>query len=109
MRLKQLRLENKLRQADVAKLLNVTPEAYSMWETGVRQAGVSNLVVLARYYNVSLEYLVGVSDTRHITDNLSADEEMLLQWYSQLDATDRGLLSLLARSLAAGKKYGDGN
>ena len=89
MRIKQLRTERKLRQADVARLLNVTPEAYSMWENGVRQMSLSNLVALANFYGVSL----------------SADEESLLDWYKKLDEADRGLLAAMARNLACNKKY----
>ena len=105
MRIKQLRTERKLRQADVARLLNVTPEAYSMWENGVRQMSLSNLVALANFYGVTLEYLVGVSSERWTKESLSADEESLLDWYKKLDEADRGLLAAMARNLACNKKY----
>ena len=105
MRIKQLRTERKLRQADVARLLNVTPEAYSMWENGVRQMSLPNLVALANFYGVTLEYLVGVSSERWTKESLSADEESLLDWYKKLDEADRGLLAAMARNLACNKKY----
>lgn len=81
MRLKQLRKENRLRQADVAKVLNVTPEAYSMWESGARQMSLNNLVALSRFYGVSLAYLAGVSEERRAGGGLSADENALLDWF----------------------------
>lgn len=105
MRLKQLRKENRLRQADVAKVLNVTPEAYSMWESGARQMSLNNLVALSRFYGVSLAYLAGVSEERRVGGGLSADENALLDWFSRLDEADRGLLLSLARNLAGNKKY----
>ena len=105
MRIKQLRTERKLRQADVARILNVTPEAYSMWENGVRQMSLSNLVVLARFYGVTLEYLVGISSERWTEGSLSSEEESLLVWYKQLDDADKGLIAAMARNLAANKKY----
>ena len=105
MRIKQLRTERKLRQADVARILNVTPEAYSMWENGVRQMSLPNLVVLARFYGVTLEYLVGISSERWTEGSLSSEEESLLVWYKQLDDADKGLIAAMARNLAANKKY----
>ena len=93
MRLKQLRIENNLRQSDVAKVLKVTPEAYSMWETGVRQPSLAGLITLSSLYGVTLEYLVGITDARRDYGNLSTDEER------------RQLLTLLLQSLAGNKKY----
>ncbi len=105
MRLKQLRIENNLRQSDVAKVLKVTPEAYSMWETGVRQPSLAGLITLSSLYGVTLEYLVGITDARRDYGNLSTDEERVLGWYNRLDNTDRQLLTLLLQSLAGNKKY----
>ncbi len=105
MRIKQLRLERKLRQADVARILNVTPEAYSMWEKGVRQMSIANLAVLAEFYGVTLGYLAGTSNERLSQGSLSAEEESLLLWYKKLDEADKGLLAAMARNLAANKKY----
>ena len=106
MRIKQLRLEHRLRQADVARVLSVTPEAYSMWENGARQMSIANLIVLARYYGVSLEYLTGVSPERKAAADLSADENALLEWYGKLDEADKGLVAAMARNLAGNRKYG---
>lgn len=100
-----MRIENRLKQADVAKVLKLTPEAYSMWENGVRQPSLAGLVALSSLYGVTLEYLIGTTDTRRDYGNLSAEEERILEWYTRLDNTDRQLSSLLLQSLAANKKY----
>ena len=61
-RLKDLREDHDLTQADVAKLLQTTRQQVSKWETGSQMMGVDKYVKLARYYNVSLDYLLGVTD-----------------------------------------------
>ena len=50
---KILRTEKGLRQEDIAKLLNVSRQAYSYWETGERNPDVEVLIALADYYNVT--------------------------------------------------------
>ena len=62
-RLKFIREDHDLTQTDVAKLLNTTRQQVSKWETGVQMMGVDKYVVLAKYYNISLDYLLGLTDT----------------------------------------------
>lgn len=62
-RLKQIREDNDLTQADIASLLNTTRQQVSKWETGVQMMGVDKYIVLARYYNISVDYMLGLIDT----------------------------------------------
>ncbi|MBQ6932091.1 MAG: helix-turn-helix transcriptional regulator [Clostridia bacterium] len=62
-RLKDLRVDKELTQADIAKLLNTTRQQISKWETGVQMMGVDKYITLAKFYNISLDYLLGVIDT----------------------------------------------
>ena len=62
-RLKDMREDNDLTQSDVAKLLNTTRQQVSKWETGVQMMGVDKYIILAKHYNVSLDYLLGLIDT----------------------------------------------
>ena len=61
-RMKELRRANNLSQSDVAKVLHCTQVAYGMYELGKRRISVENLVKLARYSRVSLDYLTGMRD-----------------------------------------------
>lgn len=61
-RMKELRRANNLSQSDVAKVLHCTQVDYGMYELGKRRISVENLVKLARYYRVSLDYLTGMRD-----------------------------------------------
>lgn len=58
-KLKALRIENHLRQDQVARLVNVEKSSISMYETGVRQPSYITLVRLADVFNVSTDYLLG--------------------------------------------------
>ena len=58
-RLKQLRTENDVSQSDIAKLLDVTRQAYSRYERGERELGYDMLCKLADYYGVTVDYLIG--------------------------------------------------
>lgn len=60
--LKNLRLQNKQYQKDLAELLNVTIRQYQRYESGEQEPNIASLITLADYFNVSLDYLVGRSD-----------------------------------------------
>lgn len=62
-RLKELRIQNGLTQGEVANLLHCSQVAYGMYELGKRKISVEQLIVLAKYYHVSLDYLTGICDT----------------------------------------------
>ncbi len=61
-RLKDIREDHDLTQADIAKLLNTTRQQVSKWETGFQMMGVDKYITLAQYYNISVDYLLGLSD-----------------------------------------------
>lgn len=61
-RLKDLREDHDLTQEEVAKLLNITRPQYSLYETGKRDIPVDLLRILAKFYNTSLDYIVGETD-----------------------------------------------
>jgi len=62
-RMKDLREDHDLTQADVAKILQTTREQVSKYETGRQMMGADKYIKLAKYYNVSLDYLMGLIDT----------------------------------------------
>ncbi len=62
-RLKDLREDHDLTQADIALLLKTTRQQVGKWETGVQMMGVDKYIILAKHYNVSVDYLLGLIDT----------------------------------------------
>lgn len=63
-RLKEIREDRDLLQIDLARLLRVTQAQYSRYEMGVNEIPIEKLVILAKYYNTSIDYLLGLTDKR---------------------------------------------
>ena len=61
-RLKELRIEKGLSQAQLAKETQLGQSAIAYWETGQRIPNAQAVVTLARYFNVSTDYLLGETD-----------------------------------------------
>jgi len=62
MRLKELRLRQNLNQKDIAKYINKTTQAYSLYERGERDPDSATLIQLADFFDVSVDYLLGRTD-----------------------------------------------
>lgn len=58
-RLKELRMNNGLKQSDLAKLLSISTSRYGQYETGRRSPDYKLLIQIANFYNVSIDYLLG--------------------------------------------------
>lgn len=61
-RLKELRQEKNVSQSEIGRLLNTSKMAVSHWEKGHSEPSIEQLKVLARYFDVSVDYLVGYID-----------------------------------------------
>ena len=61
-RLKQLRLEKNMTQKELADHLGVATNAYQNYEYDKRDMNIKTLTVLADYFDVSIDYLVGRSN-----------------------------------------------
>lgn len=62
-RLKDIREDNDLKQTDIANILGTTRQQVSKWENGIQLMGIDKYMVLAEYYNLSIDYLCGLVDT----------------------------------------------
>ena len=61
-RIRDLRIDRGLTQAQVAKLLHIKQNTYSQYEIGELNYPLDAVVTLAEYYGVSVDYLVGLTD-----------------------------------------------
>ena len=61
-RLKELRLEKELSQEELARALKINQRSISNWETGARQPDFETLILIAEYFSVTTDYLLGISD-----------------------------------------------
>ena len=61
-RLKELRIDKGVGQIELAKAINVSKGIISLWENGLREPKLSNLIALAKFFDVSIDYLVGLEN-----------------------------------------------
>ena len=60
--LRGIREDRDIKQKDIAKVLNVSQNTYSQYETGIIPITAETLIKLADYYNVSIDYLLDRTD-----------------------------------------------
>lgn len=61
-RIRELREDHDLTQLDVAKKLNMSQTGYSKYEVGTHDIPTKILIALAKIYDVSTDYLLGLTD-----------------------------------------------
>lgn len=99
--LKELRAEKKIKQKDIAEILRISTTCYAGYEQGYREPSFEVLKKLANYFDVSTDYLLGLSDDLGApisapASTLPADEKELLDLYRQLNY--EGKQRLIARA-----------
>ena len=62
-RLRDLREDKDKKQEDIAQVLDISRQQYQLYESGKRELPMHHFITLARYYNVSLDYLAGLTET----------------------------------------------
>ena len=61
-RIRDLREDKDLSQAQVAKMLNISQATYSRYESGYLDVPSEVLIALSKFYNVSVDYILGLKD-----------------------------------------------
>ena len=86
-RLKELRKEKNLKQSEVAEKIELGRSTYANYEQGKRFPGKENLIALADFFEVSIDYLLGKSDNRQSAEkiiNKIYDDQELLDFYQSI-------------------------
>ena len=61
-RLRDLREDMDKSQTQIAEVLKTSRQQYGRWETGAQELPMHHFITLAKYYNVSLDYIAGITD-----------------------------------------------
>ena len=61
-RLRSLREDRDLTQREIAEFLHIKQNTYSQYENGQRQIPIECLILLAKYYNTSTDYILGLTN-----------------------------------------------
>ena len=65
-RLKDLREDRQIKQQEIAELLCTTQQTYSIWERGERDIPFHHVITLAKFYNVSIDYIAGLTNQKKV-------------------------------------------
>lgn len=63
-RIRDLREDSDLTQTQIARILGMSQTGYSKYETGENDIPTEVLIKLSKYYDVSVDYLLGISNTK---------------------------------------------
>ena len=91
-RLKDLRLQKRMKQADLAKLLNCSPTTISNYEVGLRDIDSATICRFCEIFDCSADYLLGLSDLQK--PEISEPEISVLLAYRKADEHVRDLVRL---------------
>ena len=72
--MKELRAEKGVSQQIIADYLGITRQSYSNYELGNREADYDTLMKLAKYFDTSVDYIIGISDSK--SSNTPTDEDI---------------------------------
>jgi transcriptional regulator with XRE-family HTH domain len=64
-RIRNLREDKDLSQEDIAKILNISQTTYSRYESGKLDIPSTALIQLSRFYETSIDYLLGITDEKY--------------------------------------------
>ena len=62
-RIRDMREDSDKNQTEIAELLGMKRQQYARYEIGEQEIPLHHLITLAKYYNISLDYLAGLIDT----------------------------------------------
>lgn len=60
-KIRELREDRDISQKEIASYLNITQQQYSLYESGKRTIPVDLVIMLTKYYNVTSDYILGLS------------------------------------------------
>lgn len=101
MRLKELRKEANLTQLEFAKIIGAAQNTVSQWEAGTRKLDDGTIVQIAEYFDVSVDYLLGLSSVKKIShaDGISEAKKNMHELVDSLP--DEKVIKLYDLAIAA--------
>ena len=102
MRMKELRESRKISQQSMGFVCNVSQAMISKYELGQAEPDIKTLALIAKHFGVTIDYLIGISDTKMPVDTatMSEDEKEILHDYKQLDDICKVKASAYIKGLA---------
>lgn len=106
-RLKSLMEERNISQKELSKELNIAISTLNGYANDYREPDYKTLIGLAQYFDVSIDYLLGVSNISNVclVKNENSEQlQQLIRFYEQLDCEYQNILVELAKVLTKNMK-----
>lgn len=101
-RIKQLREEQKISQAELGKKLNKTQQQISLYENGTNELDLDGYIILSNIFNCSIEYIAGKTDIRNSQKlNINDADIAFFNGIKGLNETNREILKNIYEGLKA--------
>lgn len=97
-KIRQLRLDNKIKQISIAKYLEITQPAYSRLESNENTLNAKQILKLAKYYNVTSDYILGIESTKN--------ENYISKKFNKLSDDNKVIISTMMDSLIVTQDMG---
>ena len=93
-RIRDLREDHDYLQSDIANILSISAPQYGLYERGDREIPIHKLIILANYYNVSIDYILGRTDCKSLMpiEVMNSQCKKLINYYSKLSTVKKDLL-----------------
>ena len=90
-RIRDLREDSDKTQREVAEYLGTPYQYYAVYEKGTSEISFERAIALAKYYNVSLDYIAGLTNNKKglTSSDLTAEQQELLKLTNELSDTEK--------------------
>lgn len=101
-RIRDLREDSDKTQQELADYLGTSAQHYGKYELGYAEIPFERAIMLAKYYNVSLDYLAGLTNVKRPLprEQLSEQERQLIDAVRQLDDQEKDNLLTIAKLIS---------
>lgn len=99
-RLKELRIKNNLTQFQLAEILNVSGSTITMYENSKRTPDINTIIKISIYFNVSIDYLLGLSNVPNAN---IINESEIFNLIKDLSQNEIDLLKIFIKTLTKEK------
>ncbi len=100
-RIRDLREDSDKKQSELAEYLGTTTQYYGLYEKGANEISFERAILLAKYYNVSLDYIAGLTNNKRglSAGDLSDSQQELLRFAESMTEEERKLFCRLSDKL----------
>lgn len=100
--LKELRREKGISQHELASIIGTSQQSVNKYENHNIEPDIATLILLADYFETSVDYLIGRTSPSHMqeTDNMSFEEAELIEKYRSLDKREKQCVIMVLDAFA---------